>query len=56
MSDSADMHPHFTEISPVYRSVRTTDPELVERMAESSIAWPGRGAPTSGVAWDAMSS
>ena len=28
-----DMHRHFTEISSVYRSVRTTDPEPVERIA-----------------------
>ncbi|MDE0455814.1 MAG: class I SAM-dependent methyltransferase [Chromatiales bacterium] len=33
MSARADMHRHFTEVSPVYRSVRTTDPEPVERIA-----------------------
>lgn len=33
MSNSADMRRHFTAISPVYRSVRTTDPEPVERIA-----------------------
>ena len=35
MSASADMRRHFTEISPVYRSVRTTDPEPVERIARA---------------------
>ena len=45
MSDSADMHRHFTEISPVYRSVRTTDPEPVEQIARAldGLARP-RGA------------
>ena len=33
MSVRADMHRHFTEVSPVYRTVRTTDPEPVERIA-----------------------
>lgn len=33
MSTSADMHRHFAEISPIYRSVRTTDTEPVERIA-----------------------
>ena len=33
MTVRADMHRHFTEISSVYRSVRTTDPEPVERIA-----------------------
>ena len=45
MSTSADMQRHFTEISPVYRSVRTTDPEPVERIAREldGVARP-RGA------------
>ena len=34
MSARADMHRHFSEISSVYRSVRTTDPEPVERIAQ----------------------
>ena len=33
MSARADIRRHFTEISPVYRSVRTTDPEPVEWIA-----------------------
>ena len=33
MSARDDMHRHFTEISPVYRSVRTTDREPVEWIA-----------------------
>ena len=33
MSARDDMHRHFTEVSPVYRSVRTTDREPVERIA-----------------------
>ena len=33
MSARDDIHRHFTEISPVYRSVRTTDREPVERIA-----------------------
>ena len=33
MSARDDMHRHFTEISPVYRTVRTTDREPVEWIA-----------------------
>ena len=45
MATQADMIRHFTEVSPVYRSVRTTDREPVERIAREldSLARP-RGA------------
>ena len=33
MSTCADMNRHFAEISPIYRSVRTTDREPIERIA-----------------------
>ena len=45
MVTRTDMARHFTEVSPVYRSVRTTDREPVERIAREleGLAKP-RGA------------
>ena len=42
MSATADMRRHFAEISPIYRSVRTTDREPVKRIAREldGLAWP----------------
>ena len=56
MSARADMHRHFTEISPVYRPFAPLTGNRWNGSHENSMAWPGRRAPTSAVAQDVMSS